>query len=92
MVRPSTQPHANQHSPLHGPHLLEAAAARILQVAEVEVAHLLLELAELDARLLNKGFVDLLDLLCNGKGAEEGKRQSHYFLIPYSLRSTSCNP
>lgn len=42
---------------------MEVAATGVLQVAEVELQHLLLQLAEVDAGLLDESFVDLLDLL-----------------------------
>lgn len=73
-------------------HLLEAAATGILQVTEVEVKHLFLEVTELDARLLNKSFVDLFYLFCKGKGAKQRKQLSYRSPIPHPLPSTPCNP
>lgn len=71
---------------------MEVAAAGVLQVAEVEMKHLLLEFTELDTRLLDESFVDLLDLFCNGKGAKQRKQQSRYFRIPYPTLCTSWDP
>lgn len=52
-------------------HLVQAAATSILQVTQVELQHLSLQLAELDARLLHKSSVDLLYLLCGKNGSEQ---------------------
>lgn len=62
-----------RHGPLEDPlaHLVQAAATSILQVTQVELQHLSLQLAELDARLLHKGSVDLLYLLCGRNGSEQ---------------------
>lgn len=52
---------------------MEAAATGIFQVTEMELKDLLLQLTELDSRLVNKSFVDLLYLFCNGNGAKQKK-------------------
>lgn len=52
---------------------MEVAATGIFQVTEMELKDFLLQLTELDSRLVNKGFVDLLYLFCNGNGAKQKK-------------------
>lgn len=42
---------------------MEVAATGVLQVAEVELKHLLLQVTEVDAGFLDESFVDLLYLL-----------------------------
>ena len=45
-------------------HLMEVVATGIFQVTEMELKDLLFQLTELDSRLLNKSFVDLLYFFC----------------------------
>lgn len=47
---------------------MEVAATGVLQVAEVELKHLLFQVTEVDAGFLDESFVDLLYLLWNGDG------------------------
>ena len=88
--------HAHRETSMFQAHLMEVAATGIFQVAEMELKHLLLQLTELDSRLFDKSFVDLLYLFCNGNGAKQEKKKKkqfgHYCPIPYPLHSTSFNP
>lgn len=88
--------HAHRETSMFQAHLMEVAATGIFQVAEMELKHLLLQLTELDSRLFDKSFVDLLYLFCNGNGAKQEKKKKkqfgHYGPIPYPLHSTSFNP
>ena len=53
---------------------MEVAAAGIFQVTQVELQHLFFQLAEVDAGLPHKSFVDLLYLFCSGNGASRRKQ------------------
>ena len=67
--------HAHRETSMFQAHLMEVAATGIFQVAEMELKHLLLQLTELDSRLFDKSFVDLLYLFCNGNGAKQKKKK-----------------
>ena len=67
--------HAHRETSMFQAHLMEVAATGIFQVAEMELKHLLLQLTELDSRLFDKSFVDLLYLFCNGNGAKQEKKK-----------------
>lgn len=86
--------HTHRETSMFKAHLMEVAATGIFQVTEMELKHLLLQLTELDSRLFDKSFVDLLYLFCNGNGAKQKKKKKfgHYGPIPYPLCSTSFNP
>lgn len=74
-------------------HLVQAAATCILQVTQVELQHLSLQLAELDARLLHEGSVDLLYLFCGRNGSEQkGQRRSKLLSNPLILLSPPTEP
>lgn len=55
-------------------HLMEAAATGIFQVTDGTEAPAS-QLTELDSRLFDKSFVDLLYLFCNGNGAKQKKKK-----------------
>ena len=59
---------------------MEVVATGIFQVTEMELKDLLFQLTELDSRLLNKSFVDLLYLFCNGNGAKQKKKNFNIIL------------
>lgn len=47
--------------------LVQCASTGVLQVAEMKLKHFLLQLTELDSRLLKKVLLHLLDFFCGGK-------------------------
>ena len=66
-------------------HLMKVAATGIFQVTEMELKHLLLQLTELDSRLFDKSFVDLLYLFCNGKGVKQKKKKSLDIMVQFLI-------
>lgn len=71
----SIREHIHTERSMFKAHLMKVAATGIFQVTEMELKHLLLQLTELDSRLFDKSFVDLLYLFCNGKGAKQNKKK-----------------
>ena len=67
--------HTHRETSMFKAHLMEVAATGIFQVTEMELKHLLLQLTELDSRLFDKSFVDLLYLFCNGNGSKQKKKK-----------------
>lgn len=77
--------HTHRETSMFKAHLMEVAATGIFQVTEMELKHLLLQLTELDSRLFDKSFVDLLYLFCNGNGAKQKKKKNLDIMVQFLI-------
>ena len=77
--------HTHTERSMFKAHLMKVAATGIFQVTEMELKHLFLQLTELDSRLFDKSFVDLLYLFCNGKGVKQKKKKSLDIMVQFLI-------